>query len=300
MAIKIGKQSEEGTFKLYKGIAAVNVLAVNPTKAELEKITGRTLDKEPVYREKDDEGNDTMRITFYTRTNPDAKVNGGIDLILPITFNLTKARRVGQQSGKIQIIDKYGRTAWASPSEIEAKAVPQYSKGPANISADYRPAVIGEEYLINFLIKWLNIPGPANYKEGQWIMKDNPEDSEVSVNLAKIFAGDVSELIEVVSMAREYLVKVAVGIKTNEDGKQFHAVFTRDFAKNAVTDYSKLDAAIADFKNNGGAPSTEFDVNPLHENVVESTKFEDTSSVVGDMPDFTNAQNPWAQFGQQQ
>lgn len=295
MAIKIGKQSEEGVFKLYKGIAAVNVLAVNPNKAELERITGRTYDEEPVYRGKDDDGNETMRITFYTKTNPDAKVNSGIELVLPISFTLVKARRVGQQSGKIQVIDKYGRTAWVTPADLESKSIPQYSKGPANISADYRPAVIGEEFLINFLIKWLNIPGPANYKEGQWIMKDNPEDSEVSINLAKVFAGDVSELAEVVNMAREYLVKVAVGVRTTEDGKQYHAVFTRDFAKNAVTDYSKLDAAITEFQNNGGAPSTMFDVNPLHENVVESTQFTPNTEVVGDMPDFSS---PWGQMGQ--
>lgn len=295
MAIKIGKQSEEGVFKLYKGIAAVNVLAVNPNKAELERITGRTYDEEPVYRGKDDDGNETMRITFYTKTNPDAKVNSGIELVLPISFTLVKARRVGQQSGKIQVIDKYGRTAWATPADLESKSIPQYAKGPANISADYRPAVIGEEYLINFLIKWLNIPGPAIYKEGQWIMKDNPEDSEVSINLAKVFAGDVSELAEVVNMAREYLIKVAVGIRTTEDGKQYHAVFTRDFAKNAVTDYSKLDAAITEFQNNGGAPSTVFDVNPLHENVVESTQFTPNTEVVGDMPDFSS---PWGQMGQ--
>lgn len=295
MAIKIGKQSEEGVFKLYKGVAAVNVLAVNPNKAELERITGRTYDEEPVYRGKDDDGNETMRITFYTKTNPDAKVNSGIELVLPISFTLVKARRVGQQSGKIQVIDKYGRTAWATPADLESKSIPQYAKGPANISADYRPAVIGEEFLINFLIKWLNIPGPANYKEGQWIMKDNPEDSEVSINLAKVFAGDVSELVEVVNMAREYLIKAAVGIRTTEDGKQYHAVFTRDFAKNAVTDYSKLDAAIKEFQNNGGAPSTVFDVNPLHENVVESTQFTPNTEVVGDMPNFSS---PWGQMGQ--
>lgn len=295
MAIKIGKQSEEGVFKLYKGIAAVNVLAVNPNKAELERITGRTYDEEPIYRGKDDDGNDTMRITFYTKTNPDAKVNSGIELVLPISFTLVKARRVGQQSGKIQVIDKYGRTAWATPADLESKSIPQYAKGPANISADYRPAVIGEEYLINFLIKWLNIPGPANYKEGQWVMKDNPEDSEVSISLAKVFAGDVSELAEVVNMAREYLIKVAVGIRTTEDGKQYHAVFTRDFAKNAVTDYSKLDAAITEFQNNGGAPNTVFDVNPLHENVVESTQFTPNTEVLGDMPDFSS---PWGQMGQ--
>ena len=290
MAINIGKQSEEGVYKLYKGIAAFNILTVNPNKAELEKLTGRTYDEEPEYRGKDDDGNDTMRITFYGKTNPEAKVNNGIDLMVPISFVLTNVKRTSQ-SGKIQVIDKYGRTVWVTQAELDAHAIPQYSNGPANISADYRPAVRGEEQLINFLIKWLNVPGPANYKDGKWVMKDNPAESEVSLNLARIFAGDVNELREVISMVTTYCVKAAVGIRTNDDGKQFQAVFTREFAKNAVTDYSKIDMAITDFQNNGGAPNTEFDVHPLHENVVESTQF-----VRKEEDDLPPDNNPWNQF----
>ena len=291
MAIKIGKQSEEGVFKLYKGIGAFNILAVNPNKSELEKITGRTIDEEPEYVGKDDEGNTTVRVTFYVRTNAEAKVNNGIDLLTSISFNLTNVKRVGQTSGKIQVIDRYGRTAWATSDDVANKRIPQYSKGPANISADYRPAVVGEEFLINFLIKWLNIPGPANYKDGKWIEKDNLEESEVTLNLQKIFSGDVSELKDVVKVASEYIVKAAVGIRTTDDGKQYQAVFTRDFAKNAVTDYSKLDAVITEFKNNGGAPNTEYDINPLHENVVEATQF--TRNEDDDLPP---SNNPWDQF----
>lgn len=291
MAIKIGKQSEEGVFKLYKGIGAFNILAVNPNKTELEKLTGRTIDEEPVYIGKDDDGNATARVTFYARTNADARVNNGIDLLTSFSFILTNTKRVGQTSGKIQIIDKYGRTAWATPEDVSNKTVPQYSKGPANISSDYRTAVVGEEFLINFLIKWLNIPSPANYKDGVWIDKENLEDSEVTLNISKIFSGDVSELKEVVKVASEYVVKAAVGIRTTDDGKQYQAVFTREFAKNAVTDYSKLDAAITEFKNNGGAPNTEYDINPLHENVVESTQF--TRNEDDDLPP---SNNPWDQF----
>ena len=88
--------------------------------------------------------------------------------------------------------------------------------------------------------------------------------------------GDVKELKELVTLAAAYTVKGAVGIRTvdNENGtRQYQAVFTRKFAKNAVTDYSKIDAAIADFQSNGGAPGTEFSTQPLHENVVEATSF---------------------------
>ena len=287
MAVKVGKESVEGAFKLYKGMAAFNMIAVNPTKKELETLQGRDIENEPEYKGKNDDGVDTMRVVFYAKTNPEAKVNGGIELMIPISFMLTKAQRVGQTSGKIQVIDKYGRTAWATPEEVASKAIPQYASGPANISKDYRPAYQGEEQLIDFLIQWLNIPYPATYKDSKWVMRTNPEDSEVSLNIDAIFKGDVKELQELVKLAPSYLVKAAVGIKTTEEGKQYQAVFTRKFAKNAITNYSKIDAAITEFQAAGGAPNTEFSVEPLHENVVEATQFTpkaDATAPAGDMP----------------
>ena len=184
--------------------------------------------------------------------------------------------RIGQTSGKCQIIDKFGRTAWATKDDMQAKRVPVYPSGPANISADYRPAWQGEEFLIDFLIQWLNIPGPANYKDKKWVMKENTEDSEVSLNMDALFKGDVSELRELVNTAKAYTVKAAIGIRSveNENGvREYQAVFTRKFLKNAVTDYSKLDAAITEFQNAGGAPNTVFSTEPLHENVIEATEF---------------------------
>lgn len=294
--IKIGKESVEDAFKLYKGMAAFNMIAVNPTKKELKTLQGRDIENEPEYKGKNDDGVDTMRVVFYAKTNPEAKVNGGIELMIPISFMLTKAQRVGQTSGKIQVIDKYGRTAWATSEEVASKAIPQYASGPANISKDYRPAYQGEEQLVDFLIQWLNIPSPANYKDGKWVMKFNPEDSEVSLDMEALFKGNVTELQELVKLASAYLVKAAVGIRTTEEGKQYQAVFTRKFVKNAVTDYSKVDAAITEFQSAGGAPNTEFSVEPLHENVVAATQFTpkaDTAAPVGDMPFDAPASSPW-------
>lgn len=276
MAVKVGKESVEGSFKMYKGMAAFNIVAVNPTKAELEALTGREIGNDPEYVGKTDEGKEQVRVVFYAKTAPDAKLNNGIGLLVPVSFILTKDYKVGQTSGKCQIIDKFGRTAWATKEEIQSKSVPQYSSGPANISAGYRPAWQGEEFLVDFLIQWLNIPNPANYKDGKWIMKEDPSDSEVSLDMAALFKGDVKELKELVTLAAAYTVKGAVGIRTvdNENGtRQYQAVFTRKFVKNAVTDYSRIDAAITEFQNAGGAPDTEFSTQPLHENVVEATSF---------------------------
>lgn len=276
MAVKVGKESVEGSFKMYKGMAAFNMVAVNPTKAELEALTGREIENDPEYIGKTDEGKKQVRVVFYAKTAPDAKLNNGIELLIPISFILTEDYKVGQTSGKYQIIDKFGRTAWATKEEVQSKSIPQYSSGPANISADYRPAWQGEEFLVDFLIQWLNIPNPANYKDGKWIMKEDPSDSEVSLDMAALFKGDVKELKELVTLAIAYTVKGAVGIRTvdNENGtRQYQTIFTRKFAKNAVTDYSRIDAAITEFQNAGGAPNTEFSTQPLHENVVEATSF---------------------------
>lgn len=290
--IKIGKQSEETSFKLYKGVAALNIIAVNPTKSEMEKITGRTMDNEPEYVGKDDNGNDTVRLTFWAKTAQDSKVNNNIEMVTSFSFILTKKQRVGSNSGKIQVIDKYGRTAWATKEDIASKSIPQYTSGPANIDNDYRPACDGEEFLVDFLIQWLNIPGPAVYKEGKWVMKDDPSDSEVSLNLGDLFKGNVKEIAELVKLATNYAVKAAVGIRTTDEGKQYQQVFTRKFVKNGVTDYSKLDAVIAEFKSNGGAPNTDYDCTPLHENMVEETKFKENTA--SEMPfDAPSSSSPW-------
>ena len=276
MAVKVGKESVEGNYALYKGVAALNILAVNPNKAELSELTGRDIEEEPQYVSQTEEGKAQVRVTFYARTNPESKINSDINLLIPISFILVKDFRIGQTSGKCQIIDKFGRTAWATKDELQGKKVPVYPSGPANISSDYRPAWQGEEFLIDFLIQWLNIPGPANYKDKKWVMKENTEDSEVSLNMDALFKGDVSELRELVNTAKAYTVKAAIGIRSveNENGvREYQAVFTRKFLKNAVTDYSKLDAAITEFQNAGGAPNTIFSTEPLHENVVEATEF---------------------------
>lgn len=276
MAIVVGKKSEEGSFKMYKGIGAFNIIAVNPTKSELEAIVGREIENEPQYSGETEKGEKYVRVVFYAKTDVSASINNGIELLLPISFTLVKAQRVGQSSGKVQVIDKYGRTAWASPEEYASKSIPQYAKGPANISADYRAAYQGEEALVNFLIQWLNIPGPATYKDGVWTTKPNPSDSEVSLDMTALFSGNVEELKGLVSIAAPYIVKGAVGIKTvdGEQGtKQYQTVFNRQFAKNATTNYSKIDAAITEFQNAGGAPNTEFSVLPLHENEVVETAF---------------------------
>ncbi len=288
--IKIGKQSEEVSFKLYQGIGAFMVLAVNPNKQELKDITGRDME-EPVYTGVDDNGNKFTRVTFWIKTSPNAPVNNGIEMTTSLNFIITNAYVVSKNTGKTKVIDKYGRTAWVTKEELAAHTVPQYSNGPANICTDYREIYQGEENLINFLISWLNIPSPMEYIESKkkWVLKENASDSEIVLDFKALFTGNVSEISQLVNTVTTkktvdntvtfnsvYLVKASVGVRTTDDGKQYQNIYNRMFVKNGVTNYNKLNSDIESFKANGGAPNVEYDTTPLHEYKIEATNFAET------------------------
>lgn len=278
MAIKIGKKSEEVVFKNYIGLASLNVLAVNPDAKTLGEIQGRDVTDEPVYVSKTDEGIDMVRINFLTKTDPSASINNGIEAGFTVSFMLTKQPWVGQASGSTQIIDKYGRTAWANPSVLAAKGIPVYSNGPAKISADYRVAYKGEENLINFLKAWLNIAPTDvwNNETKSFETKSDLSECEVSIDMEKLFKGDVSELQGLVDIAKPYAVKAAVGLRTVETDKgtkQYPQIYNSVFVKNGSNYYKELERSITESQAAGSNANTEFSFENLHEVVVEETNF---------------------------
>lgn len=296
MAFGKGNESTEGIqITRYTGVASVLVKGVNPTKEELEKFYGRDIENAPEYigvAEVNGEQVPQVRLDFLVEADPDKYKNAEgqpIGLKSRVTLFLRKAHRVSS-AGKMQIIDKYGRTAWATPQEIEAKQIPVYSNGkPANIDADYRLAYNGEEDLIKFLIAYLNIPSCQRYVNGEWVMNDATKlpDSEAMLDhIDDYFKGDVKELKNILSYQPNNKVKVLFGVRTAEDGRQYQTVYTRMFLKNNVTDYSRLDKEVQETKASGALSTSEFDTVELHEYVVTPTDF---SQVTNTQP----SQTPW-------
>ena len=288
MAFSAGKESTEGgEFKRYIGVAPVRVLAVNPTKSEQEKLYNTTLDKDPEYvGNVNVNGKDVqnVRISFVVKTDEE---KCGIDMTTNITFFLQNAPRMGSQSGKYQIIDKYGRTAWATEEDIKAKQIPVYSNGkPANIDADYRQAYVGEEELTNFIKNYLNIPNVQKYVDGEWKLVDNPSECEARLDkIADYFKGNFAELKSIISLQPNNKIKVMFGVRTSEDGKEYQAVYTRMTLKNGVSDYSRLDKDLQEAKQNGAYSTTEFSVCPIKEYKIEATPVDDLPTAP--------AANPW-------
>ena len=289
MAFSTGKESSEGgAIKRYIGVAPVKVLATNPTKSELEALYNTTLEKDVEYiGTQDVEGKKVpyARIDFIVRT--DAEKCDGIEMTTKVSYFIRKEYRFNGEKTKVQVIDKYGRTAWVTKEQANAHEIPEYKNGPANLDKDYRPCYVGEEDLTNFIKTYLNIPNVQKYVNGKWELVDNPAECEARLDgIDKFFAGDFKELKEIMSYQPNNKVKVLFGVRTTDDGKQYQAAYTQMVLRNGVTDFSKLDKDLQERKAAGAYSTTEFAVTPIHEYNVESTKVED-------LPPATEAPAGW-------
>ena len=299
MAFAAGKQSTEGTsVKRYIGVAPVKILAINPSKQELEKLYNTELEKDPEYVSITEVGEDkhkveTVRIDFIVNTVPEKCDN--IDFMSKVSFFIRNEYRYNRDKTKVQVIDKYGRTAWVTIEQAKKREIPMYSNGPANLDADYRPVFVGEEDLTNFLKEYLNIPNVMKYVNNKWVMNTNTSDSEARLESIKnYFKVDCTELRNAVALQPDNKIKVLFGVKTTDDNRQFQAVFTQMFLRNNVTNYSRLDKELNERKQAGAYPTTEFQVCELKEYTVEATDFNKVETPNDDPFGAPQAENtPW-------
>lgn len=288
MAFSKGTESKEGNaVKRYIGVAPVFVLAVNPSKSELEKLYNTQLENDPEYLSEVEVGEDkhkvqNVRLDFIVKT--DAEKCGGIEFTTKASFFIRNEYRYNKDQTKVQVIDKYGRTAWVTIEQAKAHEIPVYKNGPANIDKDYRPAYHGEEELTKFIKAYLGISNVMKYVNNTWVMVDNPEDCEARLeDIAEYFKGNFKELRDVIALQPNNKVKILFGVKTTDDNKQYQAIYNQMFLKNVTTDYSKLDENLQERKAAGAYPTTEFTVCDLKEYNVESTDLSN-SGASGDMP----------------
>lgn len=281
MAFNKGSESTEGAkITFYTGVAPCYVLAVNPTEEKASELLGYDATVAPYTGEVEVDGKKikTARIDFIVRTD---KEKCGVEKTFKLTFFLQRMRKTGSQSGKVQVIDDYGRTAWATEEDIKNKAIPMYSNGPAAIANTYRPAYVGEEELTQFFINFLNIPNVMkwNKKEKKFEgMIDNPSDAEARLDkIEEYFNGNFKELNTLLGYQPNNTVKLLFGVK-NKDGKFYQTIYNKATLNNRVTNYNKLAADIADAKNRGGLSNVDYEVCDFKEYTVEPTNFDTPAS----------------------
>jgi len=279
--------TEAAEFKKYIGQGSFFVRAFNPTKEQLSKLYDReiTKDQEYVGEITDNDGNkvQTAHVTFICQADPET--NNGIEEFFTARFTIQNKVRTNRDNTKCQVIDEYGRTAWATQDDVKNHKIPTYEKDGVshefNISANYRPAFIGEEPLTMFLQNYLNIPSCQKYVNNEWVMVDNPSDSECRLDHIKdYFSGNFSELKDIVTLQPNNKFKAMIGVRTTDDGKQYSTLYTNYTLKNNSNNWAKIDADIQSKKNAGGLQTTEFDNNPLHEYSVKETNLNNSDAAL--------------------
>lgn len=274
MAFAAPQQTKEAIeFKQYIGVGAFTVLAICPDKKTLDQIYGGD-SKEPVYVstvERDGIQYKQARIDVILKSYDE-----NINTIFKKSFFITDNKWIGKNTGKIRVIDKYGRTAWATEDDINNKRIPVYSNGPANIDQDYRPSFIGEEALTNFLKIYCAIPSVTFFKDGEMKTISNPSKAEARLDHIKdYFNGNFSELQQMSKYAEGNKIKCLVGIKTTDNGT--YPDIYDEFISMASTQKAvdKLEKSVNDAKAVGRYANTEFNFEPIHEYKVTETDFKE-------------------------
>lgn len=270
---KTHESTESFESKKYIGLASSYVLAVNPTKKEAEAILGYELSNEPEYIKADSEVAN-IRLEFYVKTDPEQ--NNGVEVINRMSFFLYNEGQYNGDKTKMQVIDKYGNTSWGLVEDVKMNKILLQKNGKeAKIDRKYRPAYRGEGDLVAFLKTYLGVQDAFSYVNEAWQLKDNAADYEFGLEHIKdYFKGDVSELKEALKLQPKNKIKLLYGIRTTDSG-QFQTIATRAdlmLANNAgERAKTRLVNNLTQAKASGSFATTEFQVCPLKEYVLEAT-----------------------------
>ena len=254
MAVK-GKQKEQSNDfvkKLYVGLTTVKVVAVNPSREEVNKLVGKEdspEDKEIVYLGEDQEGNARIRLSFWLR---DTKSH---ELFIH-SFNLTDKERRNKLNNKVQLINSTCGTTWVPVDEngkVDESAIPEWfvnftdrenqNLGPKK----WRKALSGEEELGTLLRSWL---GKLNFMDAE---------TEVLVDTKKLFKQNYKELRELISLDENeeftgegydtpFVALFGVRTDTEDSTKKYQQVWGKGFLAESFMKYI----------NNGGENGPKF------------------------------------------
>ncbi len=273
--LNIGKTQESSEasegFKRYVGLGSSYVKAICPNKKELDEIMGYESQNEPEYVVEGDNGKE-VHLTFIVETDPET--NNGIDIKNRLMFTLRNSPAYNRDETKVQVIDRYGNTSWASTEDAKAgKALASNLKIDQN---NYRMAAVGEADLVAFLKAFLCVPNSLDYSNGVWTVSKDADNGEFALeNIKDYFKGDFSELKKAIALQPNNKVKLLYGVRTTDEGKQYQAVCSRGefILRNSAnaTAIAKLEKDLATAKANGSYANIDYRVCDLQEWIVEPT-----------------------------
>lgn len=206
---------------VYTGLTDVNIIAVNPTLAEAEKLD-LPIREEPTYISTSEEGNAKIRLDFWVKN---------AQVLTKIAFFLEDCTRVSSAGNK-QFINNYGSTVYAVSAQ--------------DITYDWykqegvRECKVGEAELVDFIKAWLSVP----------------QGGEARIdNISQLIKGDLTFLKGLITTNAARKVQILLIVKES-DGKYYQNVYTRYFGRaggKSVTYWQKhMDKAqtLPNYQNN--------------------------------------------------
>lgn len=300
MAFSKGKVStgDQSNYSKIVGFSNVNIVALNPNKAQIKELTGKELENEPQYlieRETEDGRKyKSMRFDFYVKpTDLDEPLNR----VYTLSLFVDNRAFINKAGDKAQVIDKYGRTKWLEKSVIEEHSPIE------RLDSSYRLSKRGEEEFIKLLRTFLAIENPEKYvtkSDGtqEWVLKTKEElslcESELSVqDWEKIFNGDVSLIREIIELQPNNKVKVLFYVRVTPEGVLYQGINTKEFllANAKESTFVKVAQRISENQKLGYGANDIYEFSGAHEFVIAPTVSAETSTnEVDDVP-FADSSN---------
>ena len=281
-ASKNASTSEFVDINKYEGVASISVLALNPNNAKLRSYGWQIPEgaDEPKYQTVDAEGRKSARLRMLVQIHDlDEKP------VIALDFWMRPDVMFNKDQTKCRVIDAFARTAWGTKAEVQGHEIPMCSNGRANISSDYKPCHVGEEEIVLFLMKYLNVTPLSIFDrvKQNWVATKNPGRVTID-NWRKLCEGDVSEIAAALAMQPENRVKVILGVRTTDDNKSYQTFLATTYIGNgAIPDrntgeYASARKAIDKFVENHPNTQVQFSAAPVHKWGVTATEVKDNAA----------------------
>lgn len=218
MSVK-GEVRKQGTgdFKKYVGLGLIDIVAINPTREEINKLFETDGEKtdEIVYLSEDKDGNKRLKLTFIVKEDRTGKMfYHNIFLIdKPKIAKLTGNQQwINSALDTCHVDDEENLPSWFKNFEVKDKTTGEKTTLGEK---SWRKAIVGEEALANFVKGW---HGNLDFYKPT---------AEILIDKKKLFKENYRELKEM--MGSEWVAPFVslFGVTTdrNDPDKQYNNIF---------------------------------------------------------------------------
>lgn len=230
MSIKGKAKTKKADYvrELFVGFAQVKVVAINPTRAEMNELLGIDSDEErEEFKYLDTvDGKDRLRLSFWLYDDVSNKY-------FIQTVNLINEDRISKDGKKVQLINSVCNTTWVPLKEDKNGNVT--GEPDTSFAKDFflnftnkekevigakkvRKAIRGEEELGILLRAWLDM---------EWY----DPDTEIMIDISKLFGEDLRELKNLIggSMTNPFVILTGVRTDKEDETKKYQQVFSKAY-----------------------------------------------------------------------